>query len=74
MNILSDEEFDRHLEALKERAGMSKADAATNPLAAALARLTDSFMQFNNAIHAAVEEWPEVVLEDILDAEYLGEE
>lgn len=71
MKIVSDEEFERHLERLKVRAGLSRADAAHCELAAALTRCTDAFERFCKVLDRATEEWPDVVLEDILDAEYV---
>lgn len=40
----------------------------------AMADLSATLAVFNGAAERATEQWPEVVLEDILDAEYLGEE
>jgi len=71
MNILSDEEFDRHMEDLRQRAGMSSADAAHSRLAAALDAVTNALQRFGSALEVAVEQWPELVYEDMLDAEYL---
>jgi len=48
--------------------------AAMQDFAAALADVPKAVERFDVALVAATEEWADVVLEDILDAEYLGEE
>lgn len=72
MNPKRAEDFQAEAALLKMKADMLRVSAAVLDVGAAASAATAGLKRFADAL-APIEEWPDIVLEDVLDAEVIGE-
>lgn len=70
---MADEEFEAWLKSEYLKSDLLRLAAATTDFGASVAQAARVMGKFADAL-APLEEWPDVVLEDILDAEYIADQ